>query len=367
MVCYAMTSDHVTGRDMTSPDLLQCRYPGLQSGLPRVGLANLPTPVREVQLTVGGRTSPIWIKEDDKTAAPVGGNKIRKLEYLFGDIIARRRRRVATYGTVASNHALATALIARRLNLEATCFLAHQTRTELARNALGWHARNGTEMVVFAGNRRERVAVQREFLWRRRAAVIPAGGSSWLGCTGFVNAGLELAAQVRDGFLPKPDRIYMAAGTMGSIAGLAVGLAIARLDVSIEAVRVSHSGICHEAILRRLCVKTCEILHRADQGFPADAWQRCKVRLRHEFFAPGYAKSSAETDAALALINAQTSLKLEATYTGKAMAALLADLDGCRQRGERLLFWNTYCALGAPGEFDRRRLPDPFKSYFDES
>lgn len=358
---------------MTDPDILQRRFPDLMDSLPRVELAILPTPVEEKRLEVEGRSANVWIKADDLTGRQVGGNKLRKLEYLFGDIDREKTSCVATYGAVASNHALTTALTATRLSLKSIAFLSHQSRTALARQALGWHQRNGTEIVPFAGKRPERVALQRQHLWRRGVSVIAPGGSSWRGTAGFVNAGLELAAQVRNGELPCPDRIYMAAGTLGSVAGMAIGLALAGMPSRVEAVRVSHSGICNRDVLRRLCTKTCTLLNRRDRCFPVDAWRRIDVRLRDEFFAPGYARASPETLRAVDLFESQTGLKLEETYTGKAAAALLSDFGTCAARGEQQLFWNTYHELGQPPPFDdesgkavdKDSLPEAFLGYLD--
>jgi 1-aminocyclopropane-1-carboxylate deaminase/D-cysteine desulfhydrase-like pyridoxal-dependent ACC family enzyme len=351
-----------------TPDHLQSRFPGLDPGLPRVRLASLPTPVRECRIDVNGKRSTAWIKADDCTSAIYGGNKVRKLEYLFGSIGARTIDRVATYGTVASNHAIATAIFARQLGYATTCFLAHQTKTALARAALNMHVRTGSEIVVFGGGRATRIAAQRQYLWHRRAAVIPAGGSSWIGTAGFVNAGLELADQVDAGVLPAPDRIYIASGTLGSAAGLAIGLAIAGLDARVDAVRVSHPSICNEALLERLMRKTCLMLNRIDDAFPVAAWRRARITLRHEFFGPGYAKGTTETDAAIRIAK-ECGLSLETTYTGKAMAALLDDRAGCADRGERQLFWNTYHSQPLPVRYDVAEapsaLPGPFRSYFD--
>jgi D-cysteine desulfhydrase len=353
---------------MAEFDLLQSRFPRLRDLVRRVPLANLPTPVRECSLQCGATRGPIWIKEDDRTAELYGGNKVRKLEYLFGRIDSSRFERVATYGTVASNHVLATALHARQLGFAATAFLAHQTPTPLARAALEAHLRNGTELIPFVGDYSARLRLQREHLWNRSAAVIPMGGSSWTGCLGFVNAGLELAGQIATGELPCPHRIYVASGTMGTVAGLAIGLALDDLPVDIQAIRVSHAGIANEDVLERLMARTCTMLHRIDEAFPADLHRRARVTLRHEFFGAGYAKSTPETDAAMALAARQAGLALEPTYTGKAMAALIADLPGSLENGRRLLFWNTYHGLTLPadgtGRIDRDALDESFERYF---
>ena len=62
---------------------------------------------------------------------------------------------------------------------------------------------------------------------------------------GFVKAGLELAEQIRAGVLPEPERIYLAAGTCGSLAGLAAGLELAGVHSRIYGVRVVDDVVCN--------------------------------------------------------------------------------------------------------------------------
>ena len=62
-------------------------------------------------------------------------------------------------------------------------------------------------------------------------------------------------------------------------------------------------------------------------------------------------------------------LTLETTYTGKAMAALLRDLDEPNIAGQSVLFWNTYNSqplpVGSERPTDTERLPEQFLRYFD--
>ena len=53
--------------------------------------------------------------------------------------------------------------------------------------------------------------------------VLRPGGSSPLGCVGYVEAAAELAEQVRAGDLPAPSHIVVALGSGGTAAGLAAG------------------------------------------------------------------------------------------------------------------------------------------------
>ena len=104
-------------------DRLADTRPALAAALPKLTLARLPTPVTAASLQTAAGIRDIFIKHDDLTGELYGGNKVRKLEYLLQRALDRGATRIATFGTVASNHALATALYSRALGLDATCFL----------------------------------------------------------------------------------------------------------------------------------------------------------------------------------------------------------------------------------------------------
>jgi D-cysteine desulfhydrase len=349
-------------------DALADACPRLAARLPKLSLARLPTPVSAASLRTTRGAREILIKHDDVSGELYGGNKVRKLEFLLRRALDHGARRVATFGTVASNHALATALYARSLGLDTTCFLYHQARTPACARALAMHLSNGTTLVPIGGERAEQVATMRAHLQGSRCRVIPAGGSSWLGALGFVNAGLELADQVERREIPAPDALYVANGTMGTAAGLALGLALADLPTEVQAIRVTADFVANRPAMRRLVQKTATLMHEYDPGIANDLADRARYRFRDAFFAGGYAQSDAATDAAVARARDELGLELETTYTGKALAALLGDLGGGRLEGRTVLFWNTYNSrpLPAPPEKapDTAALPDAFRRYF---
>jgi hypothetical protein len=90
------------------------------------------------------------------------------------------------------------------------------------------------------------------------------GGSSWRGTVGFVAAGLELAEQVAAGEIPRPDRIYVGTGTMGTAVGIALGLAIAEFDTEVHAVRASVTEITNEHLMQNLADKTVMMMRTLD-------------------------------------------------------------------------------------------------------
>ena len=353
---------------MAASNFINRRYPILGQRLGRLPLATLPTPVRQQAVQHCSANHTLLIKCDSDTGALYGGNKVRKLEYMLATALEHGCERIATFGTTGSHHALATALYAKSLGLSCTCFLAHQHMAPGIRETLLTHLDAGTEIIRYGGARTARLQLLRENLWHRNCWLIPAGGSSWLGTMGFVNAGLELAAQINRGECDRPDRIYVATGTMGTTAGLALGLALAGIDCQLEAVRVSVPAIANPVAMHRLLSKTVTMMRRLDPAIPTNLAEKTRIRFREDFFAGGYAHSDTATDYALEFARNEAGLELEATYTGKAFAAVLADL--ATHPDERLLFWNTYHGAPLPAAesaMDRiNQLPTQFRRYLLE-
>jgi D-cysteine desulfhydrase len=349
-------------------DFLAVAYPLLSDRLRKLPFADLPTPVLTAELETQAGPREILVKRDDLSSTHYGGNKIRKLEYILQRAQERRAERVATFGAVGSNHALATSIMARQFGLDCTCFLAPQKRTPNVPRTLNMHRKIGTELVPF-GRAVEPLATLRRYLHGRHCWVIPMGGSSWLGAVGFVNAGLELAQQIESGDIAAPHRIYMACGTMGSCVGLALGLALAQLPVELHAVRVVEYEYGSPLGFDKLKRKTATMLHSLDPSIPADLADRARVCWRDDFFAGGYAVADDVTERAVAVGRTALDLQVETTYTGKALAALLHDLDMPDYAGESYLFWNTYNSRPLPVTGDRpqsqENIPAEFMRYFD--
>lgn len=348
-------------------DFLSATYPALGQHLKKLQLAELPTPVEHAEFDTSGGLRCVAVKRDDITSAHYGGNKIRKLEYIFRRALDRGAKRVATFGAAGSNHALATAVLAKRVGLECTCFLGHQKCTPKVPIALNMHRLLGTEIVRYGGSV-DQLALFRKYLQNRDTWVVPLGGSSWLGAVGFVSAGLELAQQVRDGELPCPDRIYIATGTMGSTAGLALGLAAAGLPTKVHAVCVVDERFGNPVMLDRLICKTALMLHRLDPSFDPGMAKKAKLVWRGEFLAGGYAVVDERISDAVEFARDDLSLDLETTYTGKAMAAMLNDLQQPDYNGEQYLFWNTHNSRELPVTAEMPEsldnIPEEFLRYY---
>jgi 1-aminocyclopropane-1-carboxylate deaminase/D-cysteine desulfhydrase-like pyridoxal-dependent ACC family enzyme len=98
--------------------------------------------------------------------------------------------------------------------------------------------------------------------------VIPMGGSSPLGVVGFVNAAYELKEQIKKGEIPEPDYIYVASGSMGTAAGLILGLRAINSKTQVIAVRVNSDRFVNAKGMVNLINKTNSLLSSLDPSFP---------------------------------------------------------------------------------------------------
>ena len=104
--------------------------------LPRIALVHGPTPIAKRRGLDEMLGIDLWIKRDDATGGAEAGNKVRKLEFLVGDALARRADTIVTCGGLQSNHARATALVCASLGLACVLLLrvADPSRTPVPRD-----------------------------------------------------------------------------------------------------------------------------------------------------------------------------------------------------------------------------------------
>jgi len=314
------------------------------AGLPRAPLGSYPTPV-ERSSTLGARLgiASLWIKRDDHSALPYGGGKVRKLEFFLGDALRLGKTSVATFGGVGSNHALATALYARRSGLGAVLFLVPEPRSDEVRRHLLIEAAAGADLRLGSVRSEEDPGLGAALAALpdrgEGTYVIPRGGSSPLGNVGFFAAAFELAEQVERGDMPHPDVVYVPMGTMGTVVGLALGVVAAGLRTRVAAVRASNPGTSSRQRLDAMLEETADFLRRCDTR-PDVAEARARIRIVADQLGDGYGRPTRSGEEAIAIAHDDAGLSLEPTYTAKALAALVADAPALRD--QTVLFWNTH-------------------------
>jgi len=321
-----------TGLQLSAPrSPLLDRFPQLD--LPWIPLGDWPTPVALLARLSQELGSEIWVKQDDCSALRYGGNKVRKLEHLLAEAVSGEKQSIVTVGGIGSNHVVATALHAQQLGLPTRAVVVPQPVTAQVRRNLALARSLGVELTPCPV--RPLVPLYLSRLLRRedRPHLIGPGGSSAMGVLGYVSAGIELKQQIDAGLLPEPEEIYVALGSGGSMAGLALGCALAGLTCRVVGVRVVERLLVNATLVRALMRGARRLLGGVKLARPG-------IRVVHGYLGRCYGAVTPAATEAVEVARQLEGLRLETTYTGKAFAALL---DACRARaGQRLLFWNTF-------------------------
>jgi 1-aminocyclopropane-1-carboxylate deaminase/D-cysteine desulfhydrase-like pyridoxal-dependent ACC family enzyme len=312
------------------------------SAIPRVELTSGPTPIeRAAALEAQLGLELLLIKRDDLANPAYGGGKIRKLETLLAEAERLRAKRLVTFGSVGSHHALATAVHGRARGLDVELLLLPEPPSAHVRETLRRTLLSGARASL-APSMKSALGRATELVREGDTFVIPVGGTSPLANVGFVAAGFELAAQLVSSGAEPPERVYIPLGTNGSAAGLALGLRAAGLDCRVVGVRASSPSTSSEAKVRDAIASTAELLRSYDETFPE---VEPRVEIDGAELGPGYALPTARAKRASDRAS-NAGLALETTYTAKAFAALCRDAE--HRKVKRALFWLTHDARPGP-------------------
>ena len=295
-------------------------------GVPRASLATLPTPLERGPELPGGCR--LWVKRDDLTGLGVGGNKVRKLDYLCGQALADGADTLVTVGAAQSNHCRMTAAAGAVLGLEVHLVLSghepehgHYTGNQLLARGFG------AQMHFTGAGDHEwgLLEIARDDLTDelraqgRRPASIPIGGSTTVGALGYAQAMVELSDQCEAAGIA-PDLVVVTTSSGGTHAGLMAGQTLLAAagrhvpEVVGIAVAKGVAGTTEPVVeLAR------GALHRL--GSPDELVAPPMVDTRA--LGPDYAVPTAEGDAAIAWAARHGGWVLDRTYTGKGFAGLM--------------------------------------------
>ena len=311
---------------------------------PRVRFAHLPTPLEPMpNLTALLGGPQLYVKRDDCTGVATGGNKVRKLEFLIGDALARGADTLITHGAVQSNHVRQTAAAARRSGLKCAALLERRvperdpgyevTGNVLLDRLLGAELRfvaPDTDMDAACAGLAEELHAR-----GGKPYYIPGGGSNPVGALGYVNAALELLQQANDLGL-RIDCVVHGTGSTGTQAGLVCGLEGTNAGIDVLGISVRRPAAAQEEAVHELAATTADYV--GIRGGVA----RARVRANGDYVGPGYGIPTGATVEAIRLAALHEALLLDPVYSGKAMAGLI---DLCRTgfftRGQNIVFLHT--------------------------
>jgi len=303
--------------------------------MPRVRLANLPTPVETLPRLSAALNGPvISIKRDDLTGGlGFSGNKTRKLEFVYAEALANSAKTLITVGSVQSNHCRQTAALAARFGLDCILVLFGRDPDEKDGNLL-LDSLFGAS-VVWTGREQYKETLQQVFdqAWTdgKRPYLIPLGASNAVGTLGYVYAMKEFIEQGLD-----VDTIILASSSCGTQAGLVLGARMFGFKGEILGISIDHPA---EKMRSRIAALATEASERIGQKIIFDPDE---VKVNDDFIGPGYAVMTDLEKNAIELFARKEAILLDPVYTGRAAGGMIDHINRkILHQGQHILFWHT--------------------------
>ncbi len=332
------------------------RFPKLAKAIPWISLGEFPTPITRLANVEEelGTDCELWLKREDRSSALYGGNKVRKMEFVLADALGRGCDSLIGVGGIGSHQCCAAARFAKEFGLAHGAAMFPQPVTAHVHQNLQYNLWCDTEFFYSPGYVSTVLKIRSTYeQWQsngRKPYFIYLGASTPLGSLGFVDMMLELREQIDAGVVSRPDRIYTAAGSSGTLAGLLLGQKLAGLDdVEIVGVAVAERATANRLALDYLSDSALANLRSIEPAVPASTeppWSTMEFDRSH--FGGSYGIPTREGMAAMEMLTQLENVTLEATYTAKAMAAMLADAR--RERGKKLMMLHTYNGVPYPDD-----------------
>jgi len=285
----------------------------------RLILADLPTPLEDApRLAHHIGLSRLLIKRDDQTGLAIGGNKARKLEYDFAEIVKTGCDVVVTVGGAQSNHAAMTAAVARKLGLDVKLVLGGPD-VDLFQGNMLIDVLLDAE-IRYLGNNDDNdalTAAMQEWIREltaegRRPYAIPVGGSSGLSSLGYVRAMQELAGQ----YGQDPVQIVLAVGSCGTLAGTLLGARLFMPRARVIGVSVSRTS-------HQIAERTSALMKESAQLLGVTGCPTENDVEAYDSYHQEYGVCTESGKEAIVTAARVEGLLLDPVYTGKAMAGLM--------------------------------------------
>lgn len=312
------------------------------SKFPRFPLANPNTPIesaRHLSQLLGGPE--IFIKRDDLTGLGPGGNKARKLEFLFGDALSKDADTIITAGACQSNHCCQTAAAAARAGVDCHLIFIGPEDSRLLGNRFLDKLFGAKEHWIPSISKLEEKYLELQQTLAasgKKPYVIPIGGSNAVGSLGYVAAMSELNAQIMQ-IGEHFDYLVFATGSGGTHAGIVVGAKVAGISTSLIPISVAYRSESvfkfseHTLMLAHDLTKLCNIeLPLTAQDF----------QINYGYCGRGYGSFGEPELEAISLLGRTEGILVDPVYTGKAMAGLISMArNGQFKKTDKVLFLHT--------------------------
>lgn len=310
-------------------------------GRDKVSFLNLPTPIEYLANVSADLGIELYIKRDDLTSIGLGGNKLRKLEYIVKDARDKGATMLITCGDVQTNHGRQTAAVAAKCGFKCALALIGKKPEQLTSNLLLDHLFGAD--VVFYERDNNPWPVQCDHIMKstaefyesrgERVYEIPCGASNTLGFLGYYECAMEITQQAQEMNLTDA-KVCVSYGSLGTFLGLYCGLRNENSPLSTIPIMVSPNYGEKE------CMQYWdEIRNTYPMSFDLE-WDDLHVETG--YVHDGYNIPNQHVRKAIEYLASREGIVLDPTYTGKCFAGLIDMVhEGRIRKGEKIIFVHT--------------------------
>ncbi len=288
----------------------------------------------------------IDIKRDDTLPLAMGGNKVRQLEFYFGQAAAQKADTVLITGAVQSNFVRLCAAAARVKGWHPIVQLEDRVpKDDAAYNGSGnvlLLQLLGAEVLRFPEGENEAAADAN--LDSVAAEVRKAGRKPYVihlgidhppyGALGYAAAAVETYLQY-EAMGTMPDHVVIPSGSGLTHAGFLVGARAIGWDVPILGICVRRDAEQQRARITRRAGEVANLLGGVTIS-------QADILISDSVLAPGYGRMNEAVAEAIRLAAQQDAILLDPVYSGRCFAGLIDHLNKGRiRKGERVAFIHT--------------------------
>lgn len=293
---------------------------------PRISLTNFPTPLYDAsRLAHKLGISSLFVKRDDLTGLALGGNKVRKLEFILADALSKGADAIIISAAAQSNMVRLTAAACAKLGVELYAVLrSMEEQPSLEGNLFLDHLFGAKVKFIPTLDPYSDLSVE---VMNDLSALLRRKGkhpyiidlryhSGALAALGYLAAVEEIYLQIRD-FDQLPGHIFLCTGSGTTQTGLLLGVSLLNLPIKIIGISVQKPA---DWIIPRVKQKLLESAALLNIDLPVD--DECII-VDDRWIGQSYGIPSEKGIEAINLLAEYEGVLLDPVYSGKGMAGLI--------------------------------------------
>ena len=331
--------------------------------LQKIETGFLNTPIHKLENLSKKYGVNIYIKRDDMTGLGMGGNKLRKLDYLLKDALDNDCNVLLTYGGAQTNHGRLTAAVAARFGLKCGIIMDGPA-PKIASGNLILDKMMGADLYFMDDTSfkdepkevyqekykqlvdkttKEVVSIYEEK--GDKVYLIPIGGSSPVGAAGYVLAAKEIKDQLEEMNI-NMDYVFTGFGSTGTFGGLYLGAKYYNAGFKTVGIAVSHKNDLEIQEKVDYIIETNKFLELGVDVKIDDMW------IEKGYVGISYNVPDPETRKYVYMMAREEAIILDPCYTGKTFRGMIEMIEnGKIPQNSNVMFIHTG---GAPGLFSER-------------